>query len=317
MSLFKQPAQNHVQNHAQNQQHLSPETLGLLYGFVGVFSFSLTLPATRAAVADLDPILVGLGRGVFAAILAAIVLRVTQQSRPSRQQLQGLIVVAIGVVLGFPLLSAWAMERLPAAHGAVVLGLLPLMTAIAGVLRAGDRPSLGFWIASAIGSATVVSFGIWSGAGTLQAADLALLGAVIAAAFGYAEGGRLAQKLGGWQVICWALVLAAPFEALPLALATDWSHLTASPTAWIGFAYVTLVSQFFGFFAWYHGLSIGGVARVGQIQLLQPFLTILASALLLGETITPVTVGSAGLVIASVAVGRRSTVERARMKDEG
>ena len=296
-----------------NSSPLSAETLGLLYGFVGVFSFSLTLPATRAAVADLDPVLVGLGRGVFAAILAVIALWMTHQSRPSRQQLQGLVVVAVGVVLGFPLLSAWAMQRLPAAHGAVVLGLLPLATAIAGVLRAGDRPSLGFWIASAIGSATVVSFGIWSGAGTLHIADLALLGAVIAAAFGYAEGGRLAQKLGSWQVICWALVLAAPFEAIPMAVTTDWTSLTASTTAWIGFAYVTLVSQFFGFFAWYHGLSIGGVARVGQVQLLQPFLTILASAVLLGETITPITVGAACLVMMSVAVGRQATIKRVKL----
>lgn len=302
MSLLNQPV--------RNPHRFSPETLGLFYGFVGVFSFSLTLPATRAAVADLDPIFVGLGRGVLAAVLAAIVLTVTRQPRPSRPQLQGLAVVAMGVVLGFPLLSAWAMQRLPAAHGAVVLGLLPLTTAIAGVLRAGDRPSLPFWVASAIGSATVVSFGIWSGAGSLHSADLALLAAVVAAAFGYAEGGRLAQNLGGWQVICWALVLAAPFEAIPMALTTDWSHLTASPTAWLGFAYVTLVSQFFGFFAWYHGLSIGGVARVGQVQLLQPFLTILASALLLGEPITPITVGAACLVIMSVAVGRRSTVRR-------
>lgn len=299
-----------------NQNRFSPETLGLFYGFIGVFSFSLTLPATRAAVADLDPVLVGLGRGVVAAILAAIVLRVTHQPRPSQRQGQGLVGVALGVVLGFPLLSAWAMARLPAAHGAVVLGLLPLATAIAGVLRAGDRPSLGFWIASAIGSATVVSFGIWSGAGTLQLADLALLGAVIAAAFGYAEGGRLAQQLGSWQVICWGLVLAGPLEAIPMAVTTDWSSVTASTTAWIGFAYVTLVSQFLGFFAWYHGLSLGGVARVGQVQLLQPFMTIVASALLLGETITPVTVAAAGLVIASVAIGRRSTIKRVGTRDE-
>jgi len=299
-----------IKSQSGPQNHLSLETLGLLYGFIGVFSFSLTLPATRAAVAEFDPILVGLGRGVFAAILAAIVLRLTHQLRPSRHQLQGLAVVAIGVVLGFPLLSAWAMQRLPAAHGAVVLGVLPLATAIAGVLRAGDRPTSRFWIASAIGSATVVSFGIWSGAGSLQGADLALLAAVVAAAFGYAEGGRLAQKLGGWQVICWALVIAAPFEAIPMAVLTDWSHLTASTTAWIGFAYVILVSQFLGFFAWYHGLSIGGVARVGQIQLLQPFLTILASALLLGETITPVTVAAACLVMLTVAIGRRSKINK-------
>lgn len=286
-----------------------PETLGLLYGFVGVLSFSLTLPATRVAVVDLNPTFVGLGRGVIAGLLATIALCATRQPLPSCRQWRSLAIVALGVVLGFPLLSAWAMQQLPAAHGAVVLGLLPLATAIAGVVRAGDRPSLGFWLASAVGSATVVGFGFWSGGGQLEAAHLVLLASVAAAAIGYAEGGQLAKTLGGWQVISWALVLAAPLELIPTAIAIAQNGLAASVTAWIGFAYVCCISQFVGFFAWYHGLSIGGVARVGQVQLLQPFLTILASALLLGEKITPVTVGAASLVIASVALGRRTRVQ--------
>ncbi|MBE9076955.1 DMT family transporter [Romeria aff. gracilis LEGE 07310] len=286
------------------------ETLGLLYGFIGVAGFSLTLPATRAAVADFDPIFVGLGRGVVAAIVAAIALYLTHQPRPSRQQIRSLLIVAVGIVLGFPLLTAWAMERLPSAHGAVVLGLLPLATAIAGVLRAGDRPSSGFWLASLVGSLTVVGFGLASGAGQLHLADLALVGAVVAAALGYAEGGRLAQTLGGWQVISWALLLGAPFELLPFAQSIAAHGLAASPTAWLGFAYVGLISQFLAFIPWYHGLALGGVARVGQMQLLQPFLTILAAALLLGETITPITIFAACLVVASVTLGKRAPVQR-------
>lgn len=289
---------------------INSETLGLAYGFCGVLGFSLTLPATRAAVAELDPIVVGLGRALVAAMLAALLLRATRQKRPSAKQLKSLLIVAFGVILGFPLLSAWAMQQLPAAHGAVITGILPLATAIAGTIRAGDRPSRGFWIASITGSMTVIVFAIISGAGQPQTADLALIGASVAAAIGYAEGGRLAQVMGGWQVISWALVLAAPFVVLPVLVATLQQGLVASPTAWLGFGYVSVISQFFAFFAWYQGLAIGGVARVSQIQLLQPFLTILASALLLGEAIAPLTIGTATLVVATVALGKKAVIER-------
>ena len=286
------------------------DDIGLLYGFLGVLSFSLTLPATRAAVIELVPLFVGLGRGLVAAAFAAVVLRITRQPLPAPQQLRSLFIVAAGVVLGFPLLSAWAMQRLPAAHGAVVLGLLPLATALAGVVRAGERPSRSFWSASVIGSVTVIGFAIADGAGQLQLADGALLGSVIAAALGYAEGGRLAQSLGGVQVICWALVLAVPVEIMPMAIALSQQDLSASPVAWLGFGYVSVVSQFLGFFAWYHGLAIGGVARVSQLQLLQPFLTVVASAVLLGEKITPITLGAACVVVVSVAIARRAPIQR-------
>lgn len=297
----------------QNINRIDPETLGLAYGFLGVLGFSLTLPATRVAVAFLDPVVVGLGRAFVAGILAVATLWATRQPLPSRKQLGSLAIVAAGVILGFPLLSAWAMQRLPAAHGAVVLGLLPLATAIMGAVRAGDRPSRGFWLASMVGSTTVVIFAVISGAGQIQGADIALLGAGVAAAVGYAEGGRLARVLGGWQTISWALVLAAPVVALPVAIAVLQHGIVASPVAWLGFAYVSIVSQFLAFFAWYHGLALGGVARVGQIQLLQPFLTILASTLLLGEKITPITLGATCLVVASVALGRQAPVKRSQL----
>lgn len=289
---------------------LDKETIGLVYGFLGVLCFSLTLPATRAAVADLDPVIVGLGRSMVAAMLAAILLRITHQKTPSRRQIKSLIVVALGVVIGFPILSAWAMVNLPASHGAIVLGIAPLATAISGTLRTGDRPSGGFWLASILGSATVVSFAVYSGAGHLQIGDLALLGAMIAASFGYAEGALLAQVMGGWKVISWGLIVAVPMMILPV-IAALWQHgLVASPTAWLGFGYIAVFSQFLAFFAWYKGLAMGGVARVGQVQLLQPFLTIAASALLLRESISPVAIGTAIIVLMIVILGKKAAVKR-------
>ncbi len=278
---------------------------GFIYGFIGVAAFSVTLPATRAAVAALDPVFVGLGRAVVAAVLAAIVLLVTRAPLPRRAQWPRLALVAAGVVVGFPLFSAWAMRYVPAAHGAVVIGVLPLATAVAAAMIAHERPSRRFWISAVFGSLVVVGFALWQGGGAPHPADALLLISVAAAAVGYAEGGRLSRTLGGWQVICWALVLAAPFIALPAWWAMDGRIATAPASAWAGFAYVSTVSMFLGFFAWYRGLALGGIAAVGQVQLLQPFLTILASALLLGEAIDAATVIAAALVIASIAIGRR------------
>lgn len=289
---------------------VQPATAGLLYGLLGVLSFSLTLPATRLAVAELDPTFVGLGRALVAALLASALLILKHQPYPSRSQLGSLLLVASGVVVGFPWLSAWALRQVPANHGAIMLGALPLATAIAGVLRAGDRPSGGFWVASSAGSVVVVAFAVLTGGGHLQGADIALLGAVIAAAVGYAEGARLAREIGSWQVICWALVVAAPFLLIPVGLSIR-SGVHASPTAWLGFAYVSVVSMFLGFFAWYRGLALGGVARVGQVQLLQPFFTLAAAAALLGEYISPVTIAVAGLVALIVALGRKARIDRA------
>lgn len=286
------------------------ETTGLLYGLLGVLGFSLTLPATRLAVAELDPTFVGLGRAIVAALLAAIVLRATRQRLPERQYLRPLITVACGVVVGFPLLSAWALRQVPASHGAVMLGLLPLATAIAGVFRAGERPSWSFWAASGTGSALVVAFALLSGGGALHSADLALLGAVVAAALGYAEGGRLARVLGSWQVICWALLIAAPVLLIPVIWSAAVHGLHASWTAWACFGYVSVVSMLLGFFAWYRGLALGGIARVGQVQLLQPFFTLAASALFLGEMITPTMIIVALLVALIVAIGRKATIQR-------
>ena len=286
------------------------ETRGLLYGFLGIAIFSLSLPATRLAVAGLDPFLVGLGRSLAVSPLAGLLLLISRSRWPGWNLVPSFLIVIAGVIAGFPVLSALAMQSVPASHGAVLLGIMPLATALAGTLRAGDRPSLGFWLAGLAGSALVIGFAVERGAGQPQPADGLLLLAVAAAALGYAEGGRLAQRLGGWQVICWALVIAAPLLLLPVGWLA-WRHgLQAPPLAWAGFAYVALFSQFIGFFFWYKGLALGGVARVSQVQLAQLFLTLGASALFLGEHVDLTTILFGVAVAIVLVIGRRMPVRR-------
>lgn len=283
------------------------ENLGYLLGLLAVVAFAVTLPATRVAVRALDPVFVGLGRAVGAAVLAGAFLLATRQRLPSREQLKSLAVVAGGVVVGFPLLSAWAMRHVDASHGGVVLGILPLATAATGAMFSGERPSARFWVCAVIGSALVAGYSLTQSRGALALADVALVGAVISAAIGYAEGARLSRSLGGLQVISWALVLSAPVLLVPVLLAAP-STLRLPAESWAGFAYVMVISQFLAFIPWYRGLALGGIARVGQTQLLQPFLTILAAALLLGEPGDIVTWMVAALVVAVVAVGRTAPV---------
>ena len=279
-------------------------TGGFIFGFLGVLGFSVTLPATKAAIVDLDPTVVGLGRALLAALLAGLVLAVKRERLPSKAELRGLAVVAAGVIVGFPWFSALALEHVDSAHGAVLTGLMPIATALGGVILAGERPSPAFWGVSLLGLGAVLLFAASMGGGAPQLADLLLLAAVASAGIGYAEGGRLARELGGWQVICWALLIAAPVIAGPVWLAAAEHGLSASPAAWLGFAYVSVVSMFLGFFAWYRGLALGGIARVGQLSLAQPVLTLVWSALLLGESIGTSTILAAAAVIATVAAGR-------------
>lgn len=239
-------------------------------------------------------------------------LLLIRQPVPNSRQIKSLFITASGVIVGFPLLSAWALKQLPAAHGAIVIAILPLFTAIAGALRTRVRPSPGFWLASLAGSTTVLTFAALSDAGGLQKADVILLAAAMVGAVGYAEGGHLAKEIGGWQVICWALVLAAPFLMLPVGIAIYQHGITAPKEAWLGFAYVSLVSQLLAFFLWYQGMALGGVVRVSQVQLMQPFLTLAISAALLGEKITPVMMGAAVIVVATVATARRMPIAQAK-----
>jgi drug/metabolite transporter (DMT)-like permease len=219
-----------------------------------------------------------------------------------------LALTAIGVVFGFPLFSALALTQVPAAHGAVIVGLLPAATAVMAALRAGERPSLGFWLAALLGLVAVLTFAVVQGAGRPQLADGLILLAVALGALGYAEGGSLSRELGGWQVISWVLVLSAPLLLPVVAWRVLQTGLSASLPAWLGFAYVSLVSMYLGFFAWYRGLAAGGVARIGQIQLAQPVLTLLWSVLLLGERVTWDMIFAAAAVLACVALSQRTRV---------
>ncbi|HTH45326.1 MAG TPA: DMT family transporter [Oxalicibacterium sp.] len=289
---------------------MTQETKGMWLGALGIVMFSLTLPFTRIAVLELNPVLVALGRAVVAAVCAAGLLRWSGAARPTAQQARSLLITAAGVVVGFPVFMSVAMRYAPASHGAIVLGILPLVTALFGALRFGERPSAGFWIAAICGSLLVVGFALQQGGGQLHLADLALFAAVIAAAMGYAEGGRLAQTMGGPAVISWALILSMPL-VLPATIVLAWHYgLQASPMAWVSFGYVSFVSMFVGFFFWYRGLALGGIARVGQVQLIQPFLTLLGSTLLLGEELVADNFLFAFAIIAVVAIGRKMPVGR-------
>ncbi len=285
---------------------------GPLFGFLGVLAFSFTLPFTRVAVEDLDPLLVGGGRAVIAALLAASVLLATRSSRPNASQWWRLAIVATGVVAGFPLLTSFALQSVPASHGAVVIGLLPAATAVAAVLRAGERPSVRFWVASLAGASAAVGFVLLDAGGFsgLGAGDLLLLGAVVLAAFGYAEGGLLARELGAWQTICWALVLALPAMLIPTGMGLSAGSPDASPAAWLAFAYLAVISMFLGFFAWYRGLGIGPISAISQIQLVQPFLTLAWAALLLGEAFTLANGIGAVVIVVCAGAAVRSRVTR-------
>jgi drug/metabolite transporter (DMT)-like permease len=291
---------------------MTQEIKGMWFGFVGVAIFSLTLPFTHMAVQELDPLFVGFGRSALAGLFAPFVLWYLKAPLPTRAQWGPLAIIGLSVGFGFPVFSSIAMHSAPASHGAIVLGLLPLATALVGALRFGERPSGWFWVAAVAGSALVIGFALRAGGGSFDLADLALFAAVVLAAIGYAEGGRLAQTMGGPQAIAWALVLCLPVS-LPVSLWLGWSvgsGMDASPRAWVGFGYVSLFSMLIGFFFWYKGLAMGGIARVAQMQLLQPFLTLLGAALLIGDSLRFSNLLFAAAVIVVVALGRRAGVRR-------
>ncbi len=292
---------------ADKQKH-GDETRGMALGVLGVVIFSVTLPATRVALVELDPVIVGLGRAVLAGIFAGVILLATRQPWPSRRDIGHLIVVALGVVIGFPLFSAIAMQSVPASHGGVMLGILPLATAACGALVARERPSRGFWLVGCFGSALVAVFASVDAVGGIGTGDLWLVAAVIAAAIGYAWGGVLSRKLGSWQVICWALIISQPVLVPIVLLSVPDFPATLTTSTWVAFLYVALCSQLIGFFAWNRGLAMGGVARVSQTQLLQPFLTIVFAMLLLGEALDAMTLLFAAGIVATVALGRRMPI---------
>ena len=275
---------------------LDSSNQGWINGFIGVVIFSGSLPATRLAVMEFDPVFLTMIRATLAALLGLCLLGVFKEKRPTRQQWAPLVIVALGVVIGFPLLTALALQYVTSAHSIVFIGLLPLATAVFGVLRGGERPRPVFWLFSILGSLLVMGYAVTQGLSAAPAGDVLMLLAVLACGLGYAEGAKLSSSLGGWQVICWALVVSLPVVA-PLSLLLAPSTLSGiSLPAWLSLGYVAVFSMLIGFVFWYRGLAQGGIAAVGQLQLLQPFFGLALAAGLLHEQV------SLGMVLMTVAV---------------
>lgn len=282
------------------------ETKGMLLGFIGVLMFSLTLPFTRIAVAELSPYFVTFGRSSLGGICALLLFAFTKPKLPTKNQLIRLSVMALGVVYGFPLFISLAMKTLPSAHGGIVLGVLPLATAVVGALRFNERPSLAFWITAVTGSLLVITYASLNGSGGLASEDWLLFVAIASASIGYSEGGKLSEEMSSIEVISWALVLTLPINIFLTYQYIDFEISAVSTSAIISFVYVGLISMYIAFFFWYRGIALGGVARVGQVQLLQPFLTLVGAYFLLDEQITAMNIGFALCVLAVVVLGKRT-----------
>ena len=296
---------------------------GLWLGLIGIVIFSVTLPMTRLAVGSAEApqmsgIFIAAGRAVVAAALSAVFLLATRAPLPQRADWWPLAITAGGVVFGFPFLTSIAMRYVEAMHASVIVGVLPLATAAVGALLHRQRPSNGFWACAALGSVLVVAFAMLksgmkfgsAGGVSLHFADLLLLGAMLCAAVGYGYGARLSQHMRAEHVICWALMISLPLT-LPLSL-ISWPQATVKAAAWWGFGYVAVFSMWLGFFAWYRGLALGGTVRVSQVQLVQPFLSMLFAVPLLGERLDAVTVGFGLAVIATVFIGKKMPVSVAK-----
>ncbi|MET0336384.1 MAG: DMT family transporter [Caulobacter sp.] len=284
---------------------MQKSSAGWSSGLIGVVIFSGTLPSTRLAIADLSPwFLVG-GRAVVAALIGAPLLVLLRASRPARADLGPLAIVSLGVVVGFPLLSSLALRFIPASHAIVFVGLLPICTAIFGVVRGGERPQPTFWVFSLIGAAVVGGFAFQPGQVGSGLGNLSMVGAIVLCGLGYAEGAALSRRIGGWQVISWALLLCLPVMAVLAATTApaDWTYVRLS--SWLALGYLGVFSMMLGFVFWYRGLALGGATGVGQLQLLQPFMGLGLSALVLGEHVTLYMLVATGLVIACVAGARR------------
>lgn len=267
---------------------------GWINGFIGVLLFSGSLPTTKLAVTDMSPIFVTIARAAIAGVLALTVILIYKEKRPAKDQILPLVLVSLGCVIGFPLLSSLALQYITSAHSIVFLGMLPLATAVFGVFRGGERPHPVFWFFSIVGSLLVIGFAVSQGISASPIGDILMLAAVILCGLGYAEGAKLSRTLGGWQVISWALILALPLMIPLFFIYFPQNIETVSNQAWFGLAYISLFSMFIGFIFWYKGLAQGGISSVGQLQLLQPFFGLALAAYLLHE---PVSIGMLGVTI--------------------
>jgi drug/metabolite transporter (DMT)-like permease len=288
----------------------SREHLGLLLGFIGMAIFGGTLPATRLAVSGFDPLALTALRTAIAGLCALVLLLVLRRPLPPRRLWFQLVIAMLCVSILFPLLMALAVQTVDASHGGVVMGILPIVTALVAVAITHERPKLLFWIASAAGASLVIGFALRQGGGTLSAGDLLLFAAVGVSAIGYAFSGRLTAGMPGWEVISWVLVLALPISlpAAALTMPADLTQIGLKP--WLALLYVAVFSQWIGFFAWNAGMAMGGIARVSQVQLLQPFITFALAALFNDETITPQILLFAAAVVATVAISTRTRVRQ-------
>ncbi len=259
---------------------------GWLSGFIGVIIFAGSLPATRLAVIEFDPLFLTGARATIAALLGGVVLLLLKQRMPKKVDLPSLSITAFGVVVGFPLFSALALQYVTSAHAIVFLGILPICTAIFAVWRGDERPPRVFWLFAIVGSLFVAGYAAFSSSPTSLLGSLFMLAAVVTCGLGYAEGARLSRTLGGWQVISWALVLSLPIMLALTVWRLPTSFSDVSVSAWAGLFYVSVFSMFIGFIFWYRGLALGGIAAVGQLQLLQPFMGLMLAALLLHETVS-------------------------------
>jgi drug/metabolite transporter (DMT)-like permease len=284
----------------------SRERLGLLLGFIGMVIFGGTLPATRLAVSEIDPIALTALRTAIAGLCSLALLVVLRRKPPPRELWPQLVIAMLCVAVLFPLLMSMGMQRVDASHGGVVLGILPIATALVAVAITHERPGPLFWLASLAGAALVIAFSLRQGGGVFSTGDLLLFAAVAVSAIGYAFSGRMTSKMPGWEVISWVLVIALPLSipAAVLTMPADVSAIALKP--WLGLLYVALFSQWIGFFAWNAGLAMGGIARVSQVQLLQPFVTFALASFFNGETITPQIVLFAAAVVATVAISTRT-----------
>ena len=289
--------------------NLSIETKGMLIGFVGISIFSLTLPFTQMAVNEMSPFFVAFARASIAGICALILLIFTKSKFPNKIQIRRLIIIVIGVIYGFPIFTSIAMKTLPSSHSGIVLGILPLAMSLFAAIKYKEKPSSSFWMISIFGTFIVISYTFIDNNGSLMIEDLWLLFAILFAAIGYSEGGTLAKEMGSIRVISWALVISLPINLFASYLFYEINYTSISFQAIISLTYVGLFSMFIGFFFWYKGIAIGGISRVGQVQLIQPFLTIVGAYFLTNEKITTLNILFAFMVLIVIIIGRKTKIQ--------
>ena len=289
---------------------MNQESKGMLIGFIGILIFSLTLPVSKIAVLSFDPYFIAFGRAFLAGIVALAYLIYKQVPWPQKSDWVKFVIIALGVVFGFPIFTTVAMKEGSSSHGAVILGMMPLATTVIGVIRFKERPSIGFWLVSLLGAALVVVYALLKSSGGITYIDGLLVAGGICACIGYVEGGELSRRMNPRAVISWALVVSLPINVIASFYLFSSKYWGADALAWTSFIYLSLFPMFLGFFFWYEGLAVGGIARVSQVQLIQPFCTLVAASVLLGDHLTMINMVFAFLVVSTVILSKRMLVKR-------